>query len=68
MPPTESLGTTMSGRPARRRPGWRHVATTVTIGSTNRLPGGHAVTPPSRRPITARRSALAAASRNEAGT
>ena len=68
MPPTEPLGTTMSGRPVRRGPGCRHVATTVSIGATNRLPGGHSVPPPSRCPITARRPGLSAASKNEAGT
>jgi putative transposase len=68
MVPTEPSGTTMSGRPARRRPGCRHGATTVSIGATHRLPGGHSVPPPSRRPITARRPARPAASKNEAGT
>jgi hypothetical protein len=53
MPPTERSRITMSGRPARRRPGCRHLATTVSFDATNRLPGGHSVPPSSRRPITA---------------
>ena len=68
MAPTKPLGTTMSGHPARRRPGRRHVATTVSVGATNRLPDGHSVPPPSRRPITACRQVHSAASKNEAGT
>jgi hypothetical protein len=58
MPPTEPSRTTRSGGPARRRPGCRHLATTMTIGATNRRPGGHSLPPPSRRPITASRPAL----------
>jgi hypothetical protein len=38
--PTEPPGTTRSGCPARRRPSCRHVATSVTIGATSRLPAG----------------------------
>ena len=68
MAPTEPSGTTMSGPPARRRPGGRHGATTVRLGATNRLPGGHSVPPPSRGPITAYRPAHSTASKNEAGT
>jgi hypothetical protein len=45
MPPTKPSRTTMSGCPARRRPGWRHGATTVTIGTTNRLPDGQVRAP-----------------------
>jgi hypothetical protein len=55
--PTEPSGTTMSDRPARRRPGRRNGVSTVTIGASNRLPGGHSVPPPARRPITACRPA-----------
>ena len=64
MPPTKPSRTTMSGRPARRRPGCRHGATTVTIGATNRLPRRALRTPPSRLPITACRQVHSTASKN----
>src|SRR5262249_15418972 len=44
------------------------VGSLVTIGATNRLPGGHSLPPPSRGPITARRLALSVESKTEAGT
>ena len=63
MAPTAPSGTTMSGHPARRRPGRRHGATTRGIGPANRLPDGKSVPPLSRRPITACRQAHAVASK-----
>jgi len=57
MPPTEPSGTTMSGRPARRR----HGATTSSVGTTNRLPDAQSVSLLSRRPITACRQVHSAA-------
>ena len=61
MAPTEPSGTTRSGRPALRRPGHRHGATTGSIGPANRLPDGKSVTPLSRRPVTACRQVHSAA-------
>jgi hypothetical protein len=65
MAPTEPSGTTMSRRPARRSPGRRHGATTLSIGPANRPPEGQSVTPLSRGPVTAWRQAHSAASKNE---
>jgi hypothetical protein len=67
MAPTEPSGTMMSGRPALRRPGHRHGATTRSIGPANRLPDGQSVPPLSRGPVTACRQVYSAASRNEGG-
>ena len=67
MAPTDPSATTRSGCPARRRPGCRHGATTVSIGATNRLPDGPSVPPLSRGPVTARRKAHSAASKYEGG-
>ena len=68
MAPTEPSGTTMSGRPARRRLGRRHGATTRSIGSVSRLPDGKPVPPLSRGPVTARRGARPAAPKHAGGT
>ena len=68
MAPTEPSGTTMSDRPARRRPGRRHRATTGNIGSVDRLPDGKSVPPLSRGPVTACRRARPAAPKNPGGT
>jgi hypothetical protein len=67
MAPTEPSATTRSRRPARRRPGRRHGATTLSIGPPNRLPDGQSVPPLSRGPVTARRQAHSAPSKNEGG-
>jgi hypothetical protein len=50
---TEPSGTTMSGRPVRRRPRPRHGATTNSLGTGDRLPNGESVPPLSRRQVTA---------------
>ena len=68
MAPTEPSGTTMPDRPARRRPGRRHGATTGSIGSVDRLPDGKPRPPLSRGPVTARRRARSAAPKNARGT
>jgi hypothetical protein len=68
MAPTEPSATTMSDRPARRRPGRRHGATTGSIGSVNHLPDGKPVPPLSRGPVTACRGARPAAPTNAGGT
>jgi hypothetical protein len=65
MAPTEPSATTMSGRPARRRPDRRHGATTRSIGPANRLPDGTSVPPLPRGPVTACRQVHSAASKNE---
>src|SRR5262249_62141769 len=68
MAPTEPSGATMSDRPARRRPGRRHGATTTSLGSVNRLPDGKPVPPPSRGPATPPRGARPAAPPNPRAT
>ena len=65
MAPTEPSGTTMTGHPARRRPGRRHGATTSSVGTTNRLPDAPSVSLLSRRPITACRQVHSAVLKNE---
>jgi hypothetical protein len=67
MVPTEPSGITMSGCPARRRPGRRHGATTMSIGSVSRLHDGKSVLSLSRRPVTACREARPAAPKNAGG-
>ena len=62
---SEPSGTTMSGRPARRRPGRRHGATTSSAGTTKRLPDAQSVSLLSRGPITACRQVHSAVSKNE---
>jgi hypothetical protein len=64
MPPTEPSGATMSGRPARRRPGRRHSATTRSIDSVSRLPERKSVPSPSRGSVTASRQARSAVRKN----
>jgi hypothetical protein len=55
--PYEPSGTTMPGRPARRRAGCRHGATARSIGSTSRLPDGQSVPRLSRCRVKACRQA-----------
>ena len=62
---TEPSGTARSRRPARRRPGRRHGATTSSVGTTKRLPDAPSVSLLSRRPITECRQVHAAVSKNE---
>ena len=68
MAPTEPSGTTMPDRPARRRPGRRHGATTRSIGPPNRVPEGQSVPPLSRGPVTACRGVRPAAPKHAGGT
>jgi hypothetical protein len=68
MAPTEPSGTTMPDRPARRRPGRRHGATTGSIGSVDRLPDGKPRPPLSRGPVTACRGVRPAAPKHAGGT
>jgi hypothetical protein len=68
MAPTEPSATTRSRRPARRRPGRRHGATTMSIGPANRLPDGESLPPLCRGSVTACRQAHSGASKNDAGT
>ena len=68
MAPTETSGTTMSRRPARRRPGRRHGATARRIGSVSRLHDGKSVPSLSRRPVTACRQSRPAPPKNSGGT
>ena len=68
MAPTEPSATTRSRRPARRRPGRWHGATTLSVGSTNRLPDGPSVPRLSRRRVDAWRQARPAAPKNAGGT
>jgi hypothetical protein len=68
MAPTEPSATTRSGRPAGRRPSRRHGATTLGLGSVDRLPDRTSVPPLSRRPVTACRGARPAAPKNAGGS
>ena len=68
MAPTETSATTMSGRPACRRPGRRRGATARSIGSLSRLHDGKSVPSLCRGPVTACRQARPAAPKNPGGT
>ena len=68
MAPSEPSATTMSGRPARRRPGLRRGVTTRSIGSTNRPPDRPSVPRLSRRRANACRQPRPAAPREAGGT
>jgi hypothetical protein len=68
MAPTEPSGTTMSDRPARRRPGRRHGATTRSIGSVDRLSDRPSVPQLSRGPVTPCRGARPVAPKSAGGT
>jgi hypothetical protein len=64
MASTEPSGTTMSGRPARRRPGRWHGATTKSIDSVNLLLDAQSGPRLSRRRVNACRRARPVAPKN----
>jgi hypothetical protein len=64
MAPTEPSGTTISGRPARRRIGRRHGAPTRIIDFVNRFLGAQFVSRLSRRRVNVCRRARPAAPKN----